>query len=186
MAQLDDYLQRKSAAMAARTAEWTATPEAAHVRITASSALAGNSGARPTHMGAVGYIVSDSAPGLAGNALGPTAPEMLLGALASCLVHTYVIQAVLLQVPLDNVRVEISGSLDMADVIGLHPEARPMIENIEYVAYIESTASDKAIGWLHAAVEQCCPILNTLRQPGTVTRKEASSSLNNVPSVSAF
>ena len=44
---------------------------------------------------------------------------MLLGALASCLVHTYLIQATLMQLPLDHVEVEVQGALDMAGVVGL-------------------------------------------------------------------
>ena len=60
--------------------------------IKAVSWVAGITGARPVKMGEIQFV-TDSAPGLAGHALGPTAPEMLLGALASCLVHTYLIQA---------------------------------------------------------------------------------------------
>lgn len=70
--------------------------------------MAGNTGARPVKIGGTLFI-TDSAPALAGHALGPTARELLLGALAS-LVHTYLIQAVLLELPIDGVEVEVRGA----------------------------------------------------------------------------
>ena len=102
MSILDPYLARKATALAQRRADFTAQPEKATVRIQASSWVAGNTGARPVKLGDT-LLVTDSAPALAGHGLGPTAPELLLGALASCLVHTYLIQAVLLQIPIDGV-----------------------------------------------------------------------------------
>ncbi len=118
MAKLDNYLERKAAALADRKQDWTANPEKAVANIKASSKVAGITGTRPTTMGSH-TIVSDSAPGLAGHSLGPTSPEMLLGALASCLVHTYLIHATLMNIALDDVTVEISGTMDYKAVIGM-------------------------------------------------------------------
>jgi uncharacterized OsmC-like protein len=169
MAKLDSYLERKAEAMNARRADWTANPEASLITISGSSKLAGVTGARPTQMGNF-VTVSDSAPGMAGHALGPTAPEMLMGALASCLVHTYVIQAVLLNIPLDHVEVEISGKLDMGGVVGLEREGMPILQDITYTARVESSASVEDIEKIHAVVEASCPILNTLKYPVDVRR----------------
>ncbi len=107
--------------------------------------------------------MTDSAPGLAGHALGPTAPELLLGALASCLVHTYLIQATLLDLPLDHVEVEVQGALDMAGVVGLPYTALPQLEAVTYTARVTSSAAPEAIERMHAAVDETCPVLNTLR-----------------------
>jgi uncharacterized OsmC-like protein len=175
MAHLDEYLSRKGAAMTEKRAAWAdargqGDASAGVVRISASSALAGNTGVRPT-MAGEHRIISDSAPGLAGNALGPTAPEMLLAALASCLVHTYVIQAVLLDVPLDEVRVEVSGALDMLGVIAGEGPA-PVIDHLRYTPHIASPASAEALDWLHAAVDANCPVLNTLRLAREVVRAQ--------------
>jgi len=169
MAKLDTYLTRKQQAIADRQADWTAAPEKAVVSISASSKVAGITGARPIRMGSHS-VLSDSAPGLAGHALGPTSPELLLGALASCLVHTYLIQAVLLAIPIDDVEVEISGTLDYKKVIGM-PSSHPLsLENIHYHARVESPAAAETIDQLHAAVEQNCPVLNTIRNPVDVRR----------------
>jgi uncharacterized OsmC-like protein len=174
MAALDEYLDRKQKAIAARQAEWQSQPEAGVVRLSARSRLAGNTGVRPTQMGQH-TLVSDSAPGMAGHALGPTAPEMLLGALASCLVHTYVIQACLMNIPLDQIEVEISAALDMVTVISLDDTKPPALEDIVYVAHVTSPADDGVIQAMHDAVERNCPVLNTLRSPAQVRRSRSDS-----------
>lgn len=169
MSALAPYLSRKQAVLTQRQADFQAAPEKATVRIKAASWVAGNTGARPVRMGEVLFI-TDSAPALAGHALGPTAPEMLLGALASCLVHTYLIQATLLQIPLDNVEVEVKGALDMSGVVGLPYTALPQLSEVTYSAKVTSTAAPEDIERMHAAVDETCPVLNTLRLPTAVQR----------------
>ena len=169
MSALDYYFDRKSAVLAARRADFTAAPEKATVRIKATSWVAGNTGARPVKMGETLFI-TDSAPALAGNALGPTAPEMLLGALASCLVHTYLIQAVLLDLPIDGVEVEVRGAVPMGGVVGLPYTKAPQMEEITYTARVIADAPVEAIERMHQAVEETCPVLNTVRFPTAVAR----------------
>lgn len=175
MESLQPYLMRKTEAISQRREDWenarkNGSPEAGVINITASSLLAGATGARPTRVGEH-FIVSDSKEGMAGHSLGPTAPEMLLGAMASCLVHTYVIQALLLEVPINGVKVDVSAKLDMAAVVGVGGPP-PRLEEITYCATVESPSSQEAVGWLHAAVEANCPVLNTLKMPGEVRRVE--------------
>jgi uncharacterized OsmC-like protein len=169
MAKLDNYIERKAAALAERKQDWTTNPEKAVATIKASSKVAGITGTRPTTMGSY-TIVSDSGPALAGHSLGPTSPEMLLGALASCLVHTYLIHATLLNIPLDDVTVDISGTMDYKPVIGMPAPNRPAIYDIHYQAKVESPADAAAIDQLHAAVEANCPVLNTIRHPTNIQR----------------
>lgn len=171
MSKLDSYLARKAEALAARTADWTANHAAAEITVSASAKVAGITGARLTTMGAF-TIVSDSAPGLAGHALGPTAPEMMLGALASCLVHTYLIQATLMSLPLDHVAIHVSAALDMGSVIGMASDAPPALSDITWHAEVVSPADADQIASMHAAVEATCPVLNTIRYPVEVRRVE--------------
>lgn len=171
MSQLEPYLSRKTAVLAARRADYETNPDSALITLKASSRVAGITGARPTRMGEI-VFVTDSAPGLAGHALGPTAPEMLLGALASCLVHTYLIQAALLGIPLDHVEIEASGRLDMTGVVGLPYEQPPRMQDITYTARVDSSAPPEAIRRMHALVEETCPVLNTIRYPVDVRRVE--------------
>ncbi|MDZ4765953.1 MAG: OsmC family protein [Chloroflexota bacterium] len=169
MSHLDEYLARKHAALTAKQAAFTAAPDSALVTLHAAAKVAGNSGIRPVKMGDY-TVITDSAPGLAGYGLGITAPEMLLGALASCLAHSYVIQAALLGVPLDALDVEISGQLDFTGVVGLPVTDAPALQNIAYAARIESPAPPEAVQKLHELVERYCPVLNTLRLPMDVRR----------------
>jgi uncharacterized OsmC-like protein len=170
MAKLDQYIERKAVALAGRRQDWTTNPEKAVATVKASSKVAGITGARPTTMGSY-IIISDSAPGLAGHSLGPTAPEMLLGALASCIVHTYFIHATLMNIPLDDVSIDISGTIDYKPVVGMPASKPPAIEDIHYRAHIESPVDAATIEQLHAAVEANCPVLNTIRYPTSIQRE---------------
>ncbi|MBE2237409.1 MAG: OsmC family protein [Caldilineaceae bacterium] len=169
MSTLDFYLDRKATVLAQRRADFTAFPEKATVRIQAKSWVAGNTGARPVRLGETLWI-TDSAPALAGNALGPTAPEVLLGALASCLVHTYLIQAVLLDMPIEGVEIEVQGAVPMGGVVGLPYDTLPQLEDITYTATVIASAPAAELERMHQAVEETCPVLNTLRYPTAVTR----------------
>jgi hypothetical protein len=83
---LSDYLAFKAQRMAALR-EKLAAPDAAPAPLRAVARVAGGSGVRPVSIREF-TIVTDSAPALAGYNLGPTAPELLLASLASCLAHT--------------------------------------------------------------------------------------------------
>lgn len=173
MAKLDQYLQHKAKVLASRRQALAADPAAGVVALKAQSEVAGNTGVRPVTMGDY-IIISDSAPGLAGHSLGPSSPEMALGALASCLVHTYLLQAALLDIALDNVEVEVTGEIDMEPVVGITTadDAVISLQNLAYQPKITAPAALSDIEKLHLAVERTCAVLNTLRQPMTVRRIE--------------
>lgn len=173
MSKLQPFLDLKAQVVAARQQDFTTNPEKAVGKLSARSWVGGITGTRPTRMGDY-TLISDSGPGLGGNSLGPTSPEMLLGALASCLVHTYLIQATLMQVPLDQVEIEVMAELDYAPVIGLPSDLPPQLRNIRYEPKVTSTASAEKIAEMHKAVEVSCPVLNTLRHPSPVERIENS------------
>lgn len=178
MAQLDGYLTHKARVLAQRRELFQTEPEAALVRLRATSYCAGTTGVRPVRMGDY-VVISDSAPGLAGNSLGPSSPEMLLGALASCLVHTYLLQASLLDIPLDSVEVEVRGALDMTGVVGLPVEGTIRLEQVSYTPHVVSAADAATVAHLHEMVDRTCAVLNTLRTPVTVERIQAELPAGN-------
>jgi organic hydroperoxide reductase OsmC/OhrA len=49
---------------------------------------------------------------------------------------------------------------------------QPQLTDMSYRARVESLASAADVERLHAAVEESCPVLNTLRNPITVTRTQ--------------
>lgn len=169
MAKLDAYLQRKANVLAARQAEFTAQPSTATTVLEVRCHVAGNSGVRPVKMGDY-IVVTDSAAGLAGHSLGPTSPQMLLGALASCLAHTYLLQAALHQIALDAVAINTSGEVNFADVVNKHCDRPLAMDNISFRAAIDTPESAQRLAFLHSEVENACVVLNTLRYATAVTR----------------
>jgi uncharacterized OsmC-like protein len=173
MAKLDNYLAYKASVLAQRRKEFEDDASTSRVPLEAVSYVAGSTGVRPVRMGDY-FVVSDSAPGLAGNSLGPSSPQMMLGSLASCLVHTYLLQAALLGIPLDHVEIEVTGALDMSGVVGLPTEGPVTLTELGYTPRISSPASAEEVARLHDVVDQTCPVLNTLRLPVEVVRRSAS------------
>lgn len=113
-------------------------------------------------------LITDSPPDFAGYDLGPTSPELQLGSLGSCLVHSFLIQAAALGIAVETVDVEVTGILDARAGHESYPEVPISPHNIQYVLRIKSSASNEEIAKLHANVQRFCPILNLLRQPQTI------------------
>lgn len=169
MANLDEYMNRKAAILAQRHSELTANPGTGVAELTVTSHVAGITGLRPVKMGEY-TVVTDSGPALAGHSLGPSSPEMLLGALASCLTHTYVLQAALHDIQLDHVEVEVKGTLDMADAVNPENKKTIAIENISYRANVTSSRDASKLGELDDLVQTGCAVLNTIQHSHTVRR----------------
>jgi len=162
MANLDEYLARKSAVLRERHEELSANPGTGVAELTVTSHVAGITGLRPVTMGNY-TVVTDSGPALAGHSLGPSSPEMLLGALASCLTHTYVLQAALHDIALDHVEVEVKGSLDMADAVNPSNDKVISVTGISYRASVTSSRDSTRMDELEQRVQTGCAVLNTIR-----------------------
>lgn len=113
-------------------------------------------------------ILTDSPADFAGYGFGPTAPELQLGVLGSCLTHSYLIQAADLQVPIDALEVEVSAEIDARAGQPGYPEITVHPRQIAYVLRVESPASEEQLERLHAAVQTTCPILSLLTNPHTI------------------
>lgn len=170
---LNTFLTRKATILAQRQKDFRTEPARATVTLRAESWVASFTGARQVQMGAH-TVLTDSAPGLGGNSLGPSAPEMILGALASCLAHTYLIVAALHGIPLDAVTISTQGTLDLTGVVGLPEPEPPRIRSVDWQAEVKSPAEKEKIALLHSEVDRLCPVLNTLRMPVAVQRTEAA------------
>lgn len=111
MTDLLEYLVHKKAAFGRLKARARA-PDYAPVRIGARVTAEGRSGIR--RISVRGFqILSDSPPDFVGYDLGPSSPEIALGALGSCLTHTWLIQSAIHGLPLDGLSVEVTGQLDL-------------------------------------------------------------------------
>jgi uncharacterized OsmC-like protein len=163
MSTLVDYLAQKREAFLDRSrqiAEGALGPAPLKAKVTAE----GRSGVRRIRIRDF-QVISDSPPDFAGYDLGPSSPELVLGGLASCLNHSYLIQAAALDVPIESLEVEVEGIIDPRAGSPGHENTPVYPQNLSYVVRIASPASPAEIKTLRDNVEKFCPILNLLKQP---------------------
>jgi len=160
---LRDYIPHKSRALQAKASAMAADPTTAIAKLSAVCKAGDGSGVRVVKV-REHKVISDSAPGIGGWDLGPGAPELLLTALASCLTHTYLMQAALNGWKLDEVEVTVECDLDMRGVLDQagYPQ-RPT--NIRFAARVRSPEPADVQQRLKSNVERTCPLLNALRMP---------------------
>lgn len=175
MSTLVDYLAEKREALLDRRrrfADGSLGPTPLKARTTAE----GRSGVRRIRIRDF-QVITDSPPDFAGYDLGPSSPELVLGALGSCLNHSYLIQAAALDVPIESIEVEVEAFIDPRAGTPGHETTPVYPQNISYVVTIDSPAPAADIQRLRNAVETACPILNLLKNPQTIaTRIEHRSS----------
>jgi uncharacterized OsmC-like protein len=162
MPTINDYMAFKGERME-ELRERLRNPDVPPAALSATARVAGGSGIRPVQVREF-TIVTDSGPALAGYNLGPTAPELLLSSLASCLAHTFLIAAVNRQVALESLEVEVRATLDFRGVLEV-TDAPPAPTDIRYEARIASGASDEQLAQLKEDVERLCPVLYAITNP---------------------
>jgi uncharacterized OsmC-like protein len=139
-------------------------PDLPPAALSATARVAGGSGVRPVHVREF-TVVTDSGPALAGYDLGPSAPELLLCALASCLAHTFLIVAANKGLTYDALEVEVRGRLDFRGVLEVGDTALPTPYDITYEARIKSDAAPEQLEHVRREVERLCPVLQAITQP---------------------
>jgi uncharacterized OsmC-like protein len=167
MSELDIYLDRKRRLM---TAVRDAAPTDAAERqqkLSAQVIAEGSSGIRRVKIRDF-QIVTDTGPAIGGFDLGPRAPELLLGALGSCISHTILIQAALQQIPIDSLVVDVSGEIDS---LAGHTDIPGGVSKLEYTVSVESPASASQIAGLTGLLGAICPVHNVVEhaQPLSAT-----------------
>ena len=172
MSPLTAYLKDKALALKKRK-EVIETDKPAAKQLSASVTAEGRSGIRRVRIRDF-QVVTDAPPDLAGYNLGPSAPELLLGSLGSCLVHTLMIQAAWLDIPIDSAEAVVTGNFDARTGHPAFPDFPSVLANVAYVLRLATPANDGDVAKLHALVGRFCPILNLLRGgqkvPGALER----------------
>lgn len=111
-------------------------------------------------------FLSDDAVSLAGQDLGPSAPELQVGVIGSCMTHVLLIKAAERGIALHALQVAVSGALTPAE-----------LQELRYHVTLACDAPAAEIAALQAEVERVCPILNL------VTRAHAlQGTLQHTPS----
>jgi uncharacterized OsmC-like protein len=162
MAGLKQYL-------VARRKAWRRRPTvppipSAPVPVTARVRAEGCSGLRQIQIRDF-QIYNDLGPDCSGFDLGPTAFELQLGVLGSCLTQSFLLHAAASGVPVERIEVEVTGSID--PLAGAPNQNAPATtpQDIRYTLHVASPAGAAEIARLRDAVERACPILNLLVQP---------------------
>lgn len=167
MTTLNAYLRHKQDAFHALKAR-AAAPGYAPAALRATVTAEGRSGVRRIRIRDF-QILSDSPPDFVGCDLGPSSPEIALGALGSCITHTWLIQAAAFGLPLDAIEVTIEGRIDQRAGIPGHDAIPREPHGISYTVRIQTDVPDDAIAEVRDAVERVCPILNLLRRPQAIS-----------------
>ncbi len=163
---LPAYLENKAAAMNA-AARGLTSGDAARETISAECSASDLTGARRIRIRDF-QLVSDSGPAFGGFSLGPSSPELLLGVLASCLTHTYLIGAAQRGIALDEVRVRFEAENNDAGFLGLTTADPAVPFNIRARVSVRSKADKGVVEGLHAWARASCPLTKIVREPHSV------------------
>ena len=170
MTTLAEYLTHKRDAFRALRSR-ALSPGYEPIAIRAHVTAEGRSGARRIRL-RDHQVLADSPRDFVGYDLGPSSPELAFGALGSCLVHSYLIQAAAQGVALDSLEVEVTGQIDQRAGEAGHEAIPREPHGIAYTVHLGTGASDEAVDALHEAVDRLCPVLNLLRNPQAISGPE--------------
>lgn len=110
-----------------------------------------------------GFTVTvDEPASFGGGNLGPKPSELVLAALAACQEITYRLYADTLGIPLDEVRIEVTGRSNPRGFLGLD-DVRPGFQEVRGKVFIKSAASAEELDRLKQTVDRHCPVLDALR-----------------------
>ena len=104
---------------------------------------------------------SDEPPTLGGGNTAPNPVEQLLSALGNCLAVGYAANASVAGIPIDALKIDLSGEIDLHVFLGL-AEGHAGFDSITARVTLESPASREQLEVLHAKVKASSPVGHTL------------------------
>ncbi|MHA6795261.1 OsmC family protein [Pseudonocardia bannensis] len=116
-------------------------------------------------------MVVDEPPALGGEGAAPNPVETALAALLSCQVITYRFWSAQLGIPLDDVRIDVDGDLDVRGFFGLDSGVRPGFAEVRVSVTLDGPASAEQYRKLAAAVDEHCPVLDLFRNATPVSTR---------------
>lgn len=109
-------------------------------------------------------LTIDEPAAVGGSDRGPNPVEVLLAALGTCQEIVYALYARLLGIALDAVTVTVTGSIDPRGFYGV-AEVPAGLRAVSFAVDLRSPADPAEIERLIAAVNDHCPVLDSLRRP---------------------
>ena len=109
-------------------------------------------------------IPSDEPAGLGGSDTAPNPVEQVLGALGNCLAVGYAANASAAGVEIEDLKIELSGDLDLQTFLGLKP-GHAGYGGLSVKVHLESDATEEQLAALHDKVVSSSPVGHTLSNP---------------------
>jgi len=107
-------------------------------------------------------IMIDEPPELGGQDSAANPVELLLVALGACQEIMYSAYAAVMDIPLDQVQVNLRGYLDLRGLFGMDENVPAGYQKIVFETRVDSPADPEALRNLVRTVERHCPVLDTL------------------------
>jgi len=148
-----------------------ADPSLASARITARCELVGVHEVQ-THLHDR-VLTSDQPPMLGGDGHGPNPVEIALAALGSCQAQTYRFWSEKLGIRIDDVAVDVQGSVDVHGIFGLRDGVRPGFGDVSVAVRISGPEAPERYDELRRAVDDHCPVLDVFTNSVPVTTSMA-------------
>jgi len=105
-------------------------------------------------------IPSDEPPTLGGTDTAPNPVEQLLGALGNCLVVGYAANASASGIAINDLRIDLSGDLDLHTFLGLRP-GHAGYDGVTVEVHLDADASREQLEELHRKVTETSPVGHT-------------------------
>jgi uncharacterized OsmC-like protein len=114
-------------------------------------------------------VTADAPPALGGVDAGPSAPELLMAALAHCLTAGIATNAALFDVPIDGLDIEMDGAIDLRGAFGLDKTVRNGISDIKYTVTIHSSAPEEKVRRCKETIDRKSAVLDSIANSVNVT-----------------
>lgn len=119
-------------------------------------------------------LTVDQPTSIGGGDRGPRPSELALAALAACQEISYGLYADTLGIPLDQVRVKLTGRFNPRGFLGLD-DVRPGFQEVRRKVHIKSPASSANLERLKQTVNLHCPVLDDLLSPVAICLEREAS-----------
>ena len=110
-------------------------------------------------------LEADEPEELLGTDLGANATESLLHALASCLSASYIYHATALNINIDELEMDIQGSLDLNGFLGIDENTPSGFQCIQITCRVKSNATDLQLQNLCRYAQARSPVFNSVINP---------------------
>lgn len=121
----------------------------------------------------INTIVHDFPPQFSGKDSGPTVCETCMASLGACITQTIVMHASAMGIPLDGIKIDIEGDLDIRGFAGLSSTVRPGAQEVRVGITINSrSATKEQIQQLREIGTRLSPAFDTLTHGTSIQVKQ--------------